>query len=125
MDEDSRKYITINTRKGLYQYNRLPFGVSSAPAIFQRTMEGILRGIPNVSVYIDDILATGASDKEHIKTLNEVLSRLETAGLKLRQEKCAFMLSIVEYLGHYISAEGLRPTPEKIKAIAEPQHHRT
>ncbi len=90
------EYVTINTHKGLYQYSRLPFGVSSAPAIFQRTMEGILRGIPNVSVYIDDILVTGASDKEHIKTLDEVLSRLETAGLKLKQKKCAFMLSIVE-----------------------------
>ena len=119
LDEDSKKYVTINTHKGLYQYSRLPFGVSSAPAIFQRTMEGILRGIPNVSVYIDDILVTGASDEDHLKTLGEVLTRLKAAGVKLKKNKCAFMLSRVEYLGHFISAEGLHPSPGKVKAIVE------
>ena len=70
MADDSKKYTTINTHivKGLYQYTRLPFGIASAPSIFQRTMETILQGIPNVSVYIDDILVTGKSDEEHIKT---------------------------------------------------------
>ena len=96
LDEDSKKYVTINRHKGLYQYSRLPFGVSSAPAIFQRTMEGILRGIPNVSVYIDDILVTGASDEDHLKTLDEVLTKLKAAGVKLKKNKCAFMLGRVE-----------------------------
>ena len=56
LDEASKKFTTINTSKGLYQYARFPFGVSSAPAVFQRMMEGLLQGIPNVSVYLDDIL---------------------------------------------------------------------
>ena len=77
-------------------------------------MEGILRGIPNVSVYIDDILVTG-----NLKTLDEVLIRLQAAGVKLKKNKCAFMLSRVEYLGHFISAEGLHPSPGKVKAIVE------
>ena len=58
LDDDSKPCVTINTLKGLYRYNRLPFGVASAPSIFQRTMENLLQGLPHVSVYIDDILVT-------------------------------------------------------------------
>ena len=77
LDNDSKKFTTINTTKGFYQYNRLPFRISSAPSIFQRAMEGMLQGIPGVSIYIDDILVTGKTNKEHLKNLDEVLSRLE------------------------------------------------
>ena len=119
LEENSKQYVVINTHKGLYRYNRLPFGVSSAPAIFQRTMEGILRGIPKVCVYIDDILITGATEQEHLRTLDKVLTRLAEAGLKLKQAKSSFLRPSVEYLGHNISAEGLRPTKEKIRAIQE------
>lgn len=73
LDEASKPYVTINTHKGLFQVNCLPFGVSSSPAIFQRMMEGLVAGIPNVAVYLDDILLTGRSDQEHLETLNEVL----------------------------------------------------
>ena len=59
LDEESRRYVVVNTHKGLYQYNRLPFGVSSAPSIFQRTIEEVLQGIPHVCVYLDDILIAG------------------------------------------------------------------
>ena len=59
LDEESKKYVVINTHKGLLQYNRLPFGVSSAPGIFQRVMESLLGNIPGIVVYIDDILITG------------------------------------------------------------------
>ena len=90
LDDKSKELATINTQKGLYRYCRLPFGVSSAPAIFQRTIEGILHSIPNVAVYID-ILVTGLSESKHLKTLGEVLARLEAAGLRLKQEKCTFM----------------------------------
>ena len=119
LDDDSKKFVVINTQKGLFRYNRLPFGVASAPAIFQRTIEGILRGIPHVCVYIDDILVTGKSEEEHLQTVDEVLSRLEAAGLRLKRDKCTFMLPSVEYLGHTISAEGLQLTTEKVRAIVE------
>ena len=59
LDEDSQPIVTVNMHKGLYRYQRLPFGVASAPAIFQRAMENVLQGIPNVCVYLDDILVTG------------------------------------------------------------------
>ena len=77
LDEESKKYVVINTHKGLFQYNRLPFGVSSAPGIFQRVMESLLGNIPGVVVYIDDILITGKADEEHLATLEEVLKRLQ------------------------------------------------
>ena len=74
LDEESKQYVVISTQKGLFQYTRLPFGKSLAPGIFQRVMESILHDIPNVVVYIDDILITGASEEEHLETLNLYLS---------------------------------------------------
>ena len=117
LDDDSKEIVTINTHKGLFSYQRLPFGVSSAPGIFQRTMETILAGVPRVLVYLDDILVTGASQEEHMSNLKEVLSRLQKAGLRLRKDKCEFMVSSVKYLGHIIDANGLHPAPDKVKAV--------
>ena len=107
----------MNTHKGLFCYKRLPFGVASAPAIFQRTMENILQGIDHVCVYLDDILVTRATEQEHLQNLDKVLSRLETAGMRLKYDKCVFLLPAVEYLGHKISAQGLQPTSDKVQAI--------
>ena len=85
LEDKSRDYVTINTHKGLFRYNRLPFGVASAPAVFQRTIESLLQRIQRVVAYIDDILITGESEQEHLKNLDEVLKRLEAAGLRLKQ----------------------------------------
>ena len=76
LDEESRKYAVINTHRGLFRYNRLPFRISSAPGIFQRVIESILSGIPGVVVYIDDVLVTGKSEQEHLSVLEEVLRRI-------------------------------------------------
>ena len=73
LEEESKKYVVINTLKGLFRYTRLPFGVSSAPGIFQRVMESLLQGLPGMIVYIDDILIAGSSVKEHLKRLDNVL----------------------------------------------------
>ena len=81
------------------------------PAIFQRTMESLLRGLPMVSVYIDDIVVSGKTQEEHLHNLNEVLQRLQSAGLHLKKEKYSFCLPEVDYLGHTISAEGLNGQP--------------
>ena len=119
LQEESRQYVTINTHKGLFTYNRLPFGVSSAPSIFQRVMETVLQGIDGVCVYIDDILVTGATDDQHLDHLAEVLKRLQEAGLKLKKDKCAYLLPEVEYLGHTISAEGLKTSESKVSGIVK------
>ena len=59
LDEESKRFVVINTHKGLFRYTRLPFHISAAPGIFQRVMDNILQGIPGVMVYLDDILITG------------------------------------------------------------------
>ncbi|RXN04226.1 putative protein K02A2.6-like protein [Labeo rohita] len=117
--QESRKLLTISTQKGLFCYNRLPFGIAPAPALFQKAMDQVLLGIPNTHCYLDDILITGRNDAEHLKTLDQVLTRLEKYGLKLQCEKCEFFKQSLEFLGHYIDATGLHKSPEKIKAIME------
>ena len=78
---------------------RLPYGVSSAPGIFQRLMENVLQDIPNMIVYIDDILVTGANEEEHLKTLSLVLDRLKKAGFRAQKSKCKIHGSIYVVLG--------------------------
>ena len=101
------------------------FGVSSAPGVFQRVMENLLKDIPKVVVYLDDILITGDTESEHLATLEEVLQRLAAAGLHLKREKCTFLASSVTYLGFRIDSQGLHPVTEKVEAIKnapEPQN---
>lgn len=119
VDDESKKYLTVNTHKGLFTFNRLPFGVASAPAIFQRTMEGLLQGIANVAVYLDDIIMTGKTKAEHLATLDEVLTRLEEARLRLKKDKYEFLQDAVEYLGHRVDAQGLRPVEKTVIAIVD------
>ena len=119
LDNDSRKMCTINTHKGLYQYTRLPFGIASAPAIFQKLMDSVLQGMSRTVCYIDDILITGDSEDEHLKNLERVLGRLKTHGITVRKSKCVFMANSVEFLGHRIDAEGLHPLESKIEAMVK------
>ena len=119
VDEESKKFLTINTHRGLYQYNRLPFGVSSAPAIFQRVMDTLLKGIPNCMAYLDDILVTGKTEQDHLNTLNRVLDVLSKAGLRLRKSKCTFMADDVAYLGFRVDSKGLSVLPEKTRAVLD------
>ena len=117
LEEESAMRATINTHKGLYKYNRLPFGVATAPALFQRVMESLLKDLPYVCIYLDDILVTGKTQAEHLSNLDEVLTRLQEAGVRLKESKCAFMMSTVEYLGHKITKDGLQPSESKVEAV--------
>ena len=117
LDEDSIEYVTINTHKGLYRPTRLPFGVASASAIFQSKIEQVLQGIPMVVCRVDDILVSGKNDQDHLKNLNDVLSGLKQAGLRLKMEKCKFMKPSVEYLGYRVDMHGLHAIEKKVEAI--------
>ena len=119
LDEESKKYSVINTHRGLFQYNRLSFGISSAPGIFQRAMENLLKDILGVFCYLDDILVTGSTEEEHNERLRKVLATLQSAGLKLSIEKCSIGVPYVTYLGYLIDDQGIHPTKEKVQAISE------
>ena len=97
----------------------MPFGISAAPAIWQRTMDEILAGLQGIICYLDDILIVGKSQQEHDERVKVVLGRLQQRGLRLKQEKCAFNQKEVEYLGHVINERGLRPTATKTQAIRD------
>jgi len=115
--EHSKKYVTITTHLGLFQYNRLPYGISTAPAIHQRAMDRILRDVPNVLCYQDDIFITGKDYKDHQSTLETVLQRLQDHGLRVNKDKCSFLQESIVYLGHRIDRKGLHPTEGKVQAI--------
>ncbi|MEE4247260.1 MAG: RNase H-like domain-containing protein, partial [Kangiellaceae bacterium] len=117
LDEKAQEMCTINTSKGLLRYTRLPFGVSPAVGIFQRTIDCLLQGIEHAAAFIDDVIITGKTEASHLANLQAVLQRLQRAGLKCRLDKCDFMRDSVDYLGHRIDASGLHPLQEKVKAI--------
>ena len=117
LDPESQELTTIHTHKGLFKYCRLPFGVSAAPAIFQRTIESLLQGLEGVSIYLDDLLISGATKEKCLENLAKVLDRLETANLRLKKKKCSFLKRSIQFLGHTISDKGLQPTGEKVQAI--------
>ena len=88
--------------------NHLPFGVTSAPALFQRIMENLLQGIPGVLIYIDDILVTGKTVANYLANLSAVPARLEEAGVGLKRDKCSFLLLSVEFLGYIVFLRSLQ-----------------
>ena len=117
--EECRHLLTINTHQGLDSYNRLVYGIASAPAIWQKAMDQVLQGLPSVQCYIDDIIVTGKDDQEHCQNLDKVMTRLEEAGLKLNKGKCEFMKDQVEYCGHIINKNGLYKPQKKVEAVIE------
>jgi len=119
LSEDSKNFVTINTHRGLYRYTRLPFGVASAPAIFQKVMDTILQGLPNVICYLDDILVCGGTMEENLKNVEQVLLRLKQYKVKAKKEKCVFLARTVEYLGHRVDESGLHTLDSKVAAITK------
>ena len=115
----SKKFLTINTPRGLYQFNHLSFGVKFAPGIYQCCMDNLFTREPQVVSYQDDIQITGSLDAEHLDNLDRVLKKLSASGLQVRFDKCKFMALSVTYLGHQIDLEGLHPTEDKIWAIRD------
>ena len=114
---DSKKLVTINTPKGLFQFQRLPFGIASAPAIFQRVMDEILADLPFVKCFLDDLLVMGTSNEEHDQRLRQVFQRLDQFNIRLRIDKCLIGVKNLDFLGYHISEKGLSTCSEKIRAV--------
>lgn len=119
LDSKSREYTTISTSKGLFRYTRLVYGLASAPAIFQKTMDSLFSGFSGVVVFMDDILITAPTRTEHLKRLNAVLKRLEESGLRLQEDKCEFLMKKIMFLGHILDKDGLHMCPKKVAAMKD------
>lgn len=119
MFKDDIEKTAFNTENGHYEFTRMPFGLRNAPATFQRVMDNILRGIQNERclVYLDDIIIFSTSLQEHIERLGEVFERLRNANFKIQLDKSEFLRKEVAYLGHIVTPDGVKPNPDKIKAI--------
>ena len=119
MDSNSKLYTTFVTPWGRFCFKRMPFGISSAPEFFQREMEKILHGLEGVVCMMDDVLVFGSTPAEHWDRLKKVLGKISASGMTLKKEKCEFARSEVKFMGHIISAAGIKPDPDKVKAILE------
>ena len=106
---------------GLFEFNRMPFGLCNSPSTFQRLMERIFgdQSFQSLLLYLDDIIIFSSSFEEHLKRLELVLTRVQNNHLKLKLSKCHFFQTEVKYLGHVVSASGVPTDPDKIKAVAE------
>ena len=119
MAEEDRHKTAITTPFGSFEFLRMPFGLRNAGQTFQRTMHAVLRGLPRVYVYIDDILIASRDDAEHKEDVRQVLQRLQDHGLLIRPEKCEFGKKRIQFLGHEITPQGIQPLPDRVLAITQ------
>ncbi|GMF48955.1 unnamed protein product [Phytophthora fragariaefolia] len=120
--EEDRDKTAFLTKRGLYRFRRMPFGLPNAPATFQRLMNGVLRGLTWLTclVYLDDIIIfTKAGIEQHVIELAGVLERLRAAGLSLKLKKCTFATTSMEYLGHHLSDKGVQPAERLVTSVRD------
>jgi len=118
LDEESSKLTTFMTPFGRYRFLRMPYGISTGSEVFQRCMEQLFAGQP-CEIVVDDILIWGSSVEEHDKRLKCVLDRVRAINMQLNPTKCRFRVSEVPYVGHLLTDKGVKPDPEKTKAIRQ------
>lgn len=121
VDPQDREKTAFTTPLGLYEFQRMPFGLCNAPATFQRLMQQCLSGqiTDSLLVYLDDIIVYSPDFATHVQHLEEVFERLWRHGLKLRPDKCKLFHREVKFLGHVVDQRGVRPDPEKISAVVD------
>ncbi|UYV69297.1 K02A2.6-like [Cordylochernes scorpioides] len=119
LSPDCQHLTTFITPFGRYKYCRMPFGISLAPKYFQRVMSIILQGMDGVMCYLDDILIFASDSKTHDRILRLVLRKLKEAKVTLNKAKCVFGVPRINFLGHILDEDGIRPDPAKIEAVAK------
>lgn len=119
--EDSKQYTAFVTHGGLYEFNRLSFGLANAPACFNRLMTRVLQNLnwDIALVYLDDIIIFSKDFQTHLVNLKAIFNRLREANLTLKPSKCSFGQEKIRYLGHLVSKDGIEPLPDKCKAVEE------
>ena len=119
LERKSQLLTTFITPFGRYAFTRVPFGITSAPEIFQRKMNELLRDHAGVEVIMDDILVHGQTEEEHDIRLKKVMNTINASGLRLNKEKCKMRKQEVSYFGHLVGKDGIKAHPDKVKAIAQ------
>ena len=121
MDNDDAYKTAFVCSEGLFQYNRMPMGLATAPPTFQRLLEMVLAEKigHGVLVYIDDVILYSETEEAHEKLVSEVFQLLESAGLSLKASKCQFFKKTVDYLGHELSEGGIRPLRANIRKVMD------
>ncbi|XP_031343701.1 uncharacterized protein K02A2.6-like isoform X2 [Photinus pyralis] len=117
LSDDSKGLVTISTHKGLFRVNRMPFGVKCSGFYFQKHIEQLFQGIPNVFIFQDDILVGHREEENELEILREVFDKLAKAGLKVNVDKCKFLQGEIKYLGFVLTKQGLAKDKEKLQAI--------
>ena len=117
LGKNSRAKTAFVMPFGKYEFLMVPFGLAQAPVYFQLLMNKVLDGLDFAMTYLDDIIIFSSNELEYLKHLEEVFCRLRKADLKMKCSKCDFFKSEIHYLGHLISAEGIRPLPNKLDCI--------
>lgn len=119
MDEADKEKTAFATPDGLFEFNVMPFGLCNAPATFERMIDNVLRGLKwkTCLCYLDDIVIFSSTFDEHLHRLDVVLTSLANAGLQINTKKCHFASKSIKVLGHVVSSDGIRPDPDKIKAV--------
>ena len=108
----------VTTPFGLFEFPRMPFGLRNAAQTFQRFIDEVTAGLEFVHTYIDDILVASKSEEEHQSHLETLFKRLSEYGLNINPSKCTFGRSQIEFLGHTVSSEGIKPLPSRVEAIS-------
>ena len=121
LDDESVELCTIATPFGLYRYRRLPMGVSASPDIAQEIMERVLGHIEELEICLDDLAAFSDSWEEHLKVLDKILTILQDKGFSVNPLKCEWGIQETDFLGHWLTPEGVRPWKKKIDAILRMQ----
>lgn len=117
MDEKSQALCTLITHMGLYRPQRLPYGVASSPALWQQTVDKMFIGLEGTFCFVDDILIAGKDETEHLSRLRSVFELIKNNGLRIRMNKCHFVVASVEYLGFRVDGHEIHKTSDRIKAI--------
>ena len=121
LDKPSIPKTAFNSPFGKYEYMKVPFGLAQAPAYFQELMTGILKDFNFTIAYLDDIIIFSKTPQEHLLHIRMVFKKLKSANLSMKKSKCSFFSKEIQYLGHILSATGIRPLPAKTHAIQHMQ----
>ena len=113
----SKHLTTFTTHEGLYRFRRVPFGLASAPSVFQKIMMDLLSNVEGHQVYLDDVVCGGRDKKEHDVRLNQVLEILKTADFSTNPDKSFLGQSHMKFMGHLILKDGVKPDSEKITTL--------